>query len=75
MLKAGRVPEVSVLMPVHGNAPFLKEAIESVENQTLVNFEFLIVLDRVGKKAESLLKKRAEVNNKIKLITSNSPGI
>lgn len=75
MLKAGRVPEVSVLMPVHGNAPFLKEAIESVENQTLVNFEFLIVLDRVGKKAESLLKKRAKVNSKIKLITSNSPGI
>ena len=75
MLKAGRGPEVSVLMPVHGNAPFLKEAIESVENQTLVNFEFLIVLDRVGKKAESLLKKRAKVNNKIKLITSNSPGI
>jgi len=75
MLKAKKVPEVSVLMPVHGHAPFLENAIESVENQTLLNFEFIIVLDRVGKDAKSLLKKKAKLNKKIKIISSKSPGI
>jgi glycosyltransferase involved in cell wall biosynthesis len=75
MLNAKEVPEVSVLMPVHGNAPFVESAIESVENQTLANFEFIIVLDRVGKDAKLLLKKKEKLNNKIKIISSKSPGI
>jgi glycosyltransferase involved in cell wall biosynthesis len=75
MLKTKKIPEVSVLMPVHGYAPFLEETIKSVEKQSLVNFEFLIVLDRVDKDAESLLIERAKVNNRIKIISSKSPGI
>jgi glycosyltransferase involved in cell wall biosynthesis len=75
MLKAKKVPEVSILMPVHGNAPYLENAIKSVENQTFANFEFIIVLDRVGKNVESLLKKRTELNKKIKVVNSKSTGI
>ncbi len=34
---------VSVVMPVHNGEQFLREAIESVLNQTYTNFEFLII--------------------------------
>ncbi len=34
---------VSVVMPVHNGERFLREAIESVLNQTYTNFEFLII--------------------------------
>ncbi len=34
---------VSVIMPVHNGERFLREAIESVLNQTYTNFEFLII--------------------------------
>ena len=34
---------VSVVMPVHNGEKFLREAIESVLNQTYKNFEFLII--------------------------------
>ena len=34
---------VSVVMPVHNGEKYLREAIESVLNQTYKNFEFLII--------------------------------
>ena len=36
-------PLVSVLTPVHNGEPFLRECIESVLNQTYINWEYIIV--------------------------------
>src|SRR5262245_30217543 len=36
-------PLVSVLTPVHNEEPFLRECIESVLNQTYINWEYIIV--------------------------------
>ena len=38
-------PLVSVLMPVYNGEKYLKEAIESILNQTYTNFEFIIIND------------------------------
>ncbi len=38
-------PKVSVLMPVYNGERYLREAIDSIINQTLSDFEFIIVLD------------------------------
>lgn len=40
-----RKPWVTVLMPVYNAEKFLKEAIDSILNQTFPNFEFLIIDD------------------------------
>ena len=39
------MPAVTVLMAVHNAAPFLKEAIDSILDQTFQDFEFLVVND------------------------------
>lgn len=39
------MPAISVLMPVYNAAPFLKEAVDSILNQTFNDFEFLIFND------------------------------
>lgn len=44
-------PKLSVVMPVYNAAPYLREAIESVLNQTFSDFEFIIIDD--GSKDES----------------------
>jgi glycosyltransferase involved in cell wall biosynthesis len=41
-----RDPKVSVLMPVHNNEKYLKEAMDSILNQTFDDFEFLIIDDK-----------------------------
>lgn len=38
-------PQVTVLMPVYNAATYLKEAIDSILNQTFTDFEFLIIND------------------------------
>jgi len=38
-------PILSVYMPVFNAAPYLSESIESILNQTLANFEFIIIDD------------------------------
>src|SRR5438270_14004268 len=38
-------PSVSVLMHVHNGGSYLKEAIESMLNQTYIDFEFIIIND------------------------------
>jgi glycosyltransferase involved in cell wall biosynthesis len=39
------MPEVTVLMPVYNGMPFLPEAVDSILNQTLRDFTFLIIND------------------------------
>lgn len=37
------MPEITVLMPVRNGERYIKESIDSVLNQTLTDFEFLII--------------------------------
>lgn len=41
----GRNPEITVFMPVYNAEKYLKEAIDSILNQTFENFELLIIND------------------------------
>jgi len=42
---SGSIPRISVLMPVYNAAPYLHKAVESILNQTVADFEFIIVDD------------------------------
>lgn len=51
------MPQVSVLMPIYKTSPeHLKEAIESVLNQTFTDFEFLILDDCPNDNREDIVK-------------------
>ena len=48
-------PLISVVMPVYNAEPFLREAIESILNQTFQNFEFLIFDDGSTDKSAAII--------------------
>jgi len=48
-------PKVTVLMPVYNGEKYLREAIESILNQTFTDFEFLIVNDGSTDKSEEII--------------------
>ena len=48
-------PLVSVLMPVYNGEKYLKEAIDSILNQTYNNFEFIIINDGSTDRSEEII--------------------
>lgn len=68
-------PKICVLMPVHGTAPFLDQAIESVLVQSINDFELLIIFDRPHQDAVSTVERYKSVDPRIFTSFSMSPGI
>ena len=62
----------SVVMPVHNGAKYLREAIESVLNQTYANFEFLIIENCSEDESREIIKSYNDP--RIKLIIENDCG-
>lgn len=65
---------MSVLIPVHGNAEFILEAVDSVLLQLNVEFEIILILDRVTFSCLERLKSVAD-DPLIRIIESSKPGI
>ena len=68
-------PLVSVLMPIYNCMPFLDDAIQSVQHQTLTNFECILVND--GSKDESLhtMRQHASEDPRLRVIDKPNGGI
>jgi len=59
-------PLVSVLMPAYNSEKFISEAIESICNQTYLNFEFVILDDCSTDNTWNIIQKYADEDNRIK---------
>ena len=49
-------PKISVLMSVYNGKKYLKEAIDSILNQTFKDFEFIIINDASTDKTDRIIK-------------------
>jgi len=68
-------PVVSVIIPVHGDAPHLSSTIESIKMQSLREFECVIILDRAAKEIEAYARNLMLESDKFKVVVSKKPGI
>ncbi len=68
-------PRVTVLMPVRNGEKYLTEAIDSIGQQSLVDFEFVIVNDGSTDATPSLLEQAAKHDPRIPILTCGSVGI
>lgn len=60
-------PLISILMPVYNAGDFLVDAIESIRNQTLKDWELIVIDDGSTDKSHEILKKYAEKDSRIKI--------
>jgi len=63
-------PTVSVLMPVHNSATFLRQAVDSILNQTYRDFEFIVVDDGSYDGSGQMLSDYIRIDPRIKVITN-----
>jgi glycosyltransferase involved in cell wall biosynthesis len=67
------LPEVSVVMPVYNGQKYLKEAIESILNQSFRNFEFIIIDDGSTDESREIIKSFKD--ERILLIEQKNMGV
>ena len=65
-------PKISVILPVYNGEKYIKNAIESVLNQTLTDFELIVVND--GSTDDTLNIINQFTDSRIKLINQNNLG-
>src|SRR3989338_2886711 len=64
-------PFLSVVMAVHNREKYLREAIESVLNQTYENFEFFLINDGSNDNSWEIIKSYAEIDSRIVCINNH----
>lgn len=67
--------KITVIMPVFNKEKYIEEAIKSVLNQSLQEFEFIIVDDGSTDKSGGLSDEFAKEDNRIKVIHINNSGV
>ena len=61
-------PEISVIMPVFNSSKYLKEAIQSILDQSFENFEFIILNDNSTDESLKIIKEFQLIDKRIVLI-------
>ena len=64
------LPLVSVVMIVFNEEDYLADSIQSILNQTLADFEFIIIDDGSTDKTSEILEKYKEVDKRIKIFNN-----
>lgn len=68
-------PEISILLPVFNAAPFLKECLNSIQNQTEINWQLLAVNDFSTDSSYEILKEYAATDSRIIPLQNTEKGI
>mgnify|MGYP003588921660 CR=1 FL=1 len=65
------IPKVSVIIPVHNCAPWLKECLDSIISQSLRDLEIICVDDASTDNSLSILNGYAQKDPRIRVVTSS----
>lgn len=65
---------VSVITAVYNDEEFIRKSVESILNQTLTEFEFIIVNDGSSDNSANILNELSKKDKRIKIITQKNSG-
>ncbi|MCG3686180.1 glycosyltransferase [Aliarcobacter butzleri] len=66
---------ISVILPVYNGEKYLKEAIESILNQTYTNFEFIIIDDGSKDSSLEIIKEYEKEDERIVAVSRENKGL
>ena len=68
-------PAISVVMSAYNASKFLKEAVESILNQTFQNFEFIMINDGSSDNTLEILQHYAQIDSRCIVLSWDNKGI
>jgi glycosyltransferase involved in cell wall biosynthesis len=70
-----RAPTISVVMPVYNARRYVAQAVESILAQTVTDFEFVIIDDGSTDGSTAILRRYAERDGRIRLVSRPNTGL
>ena len=70
-----RETKISLVVPVYNAEKYLKEAIDSILNQTFQNFELLIIDDGSTDESGKICDQYSEIDSRIHVIHKKNGGL
>jgi len=67
-------PKVSVIVPVYNTAPYLRQCLDSIVNQTLKDIEIILVDDCSTDESLTILKEYEAADRRIKVLSQENKG-
>jgi glycosyltransferase involved in cell wall biosynthesis len=68
-------PRVSIVMPVFNGGEWLRQAIDSIQNQSLTDFEFIIIDDGSTDHSDLVLAEAARGDTRIRIVHQHHLGV
>lgn len=74
-MKYFKRPKVSVVMSVHNGEKYLQQSIDSIVNQSFLDYEFIIINDGSIDNTQRILEENAEKDSRIRILKHNNIGL
>lgn len=74
MSSSNNMPEITVLTAVRNGIPYLAETLQSIQNQTFKNWEYIIVDDASNDDTPYVLEAAAKADSRLHIIRRSTPG-
>ena len=68
-------PLISVILPVYNSDSFLEESIKSILNQTMINFELIIINDGSTDKSLEICENFKKIDYRILILSNKHKGL
>ncbi|MDD1019191.1 glycosyl transferase family 2 [Pseudomonas protegens] len=68
-------PLISVILPIYNGASFLEDAIDSILNQTIVDFELIAINDGSTDRSLDILRAYEKIDERVKVFSHTNKGL
>lgn len=70
-----QIPKISIIVPVYNVAPYLRQCMDSIINQTYRNIEIICIDDGSTDESGKILDEYAKSDNRINAVHTNNAGV
>jgi len=68
------IPAISVITPVYNNAPYMREALDSILDQTFGDFEYILINDGSTDNSLEIIEEYAQKDPRIRIASHGNKG-
>ena len=74
-VETGKKPKISIIIPAYNGADYLRECIDSVQNQTLKEIEIILVNDGSYDNSLKIMEEYAAADDRISVLSQENQGL